>query len=148
MKRERCSSEKKYDSWNWAKKRLSAHEFHRRRKNNACVNCGEVFHRFSDCPKPNPWLLKSVVDSAIPTTRTLISKLHFAMDDSCEINLKTDYAINSIEHHLNYALLEGKLFQPRPPVVQLIPRWRLALIPHWVLKCILVKRFILGECRI
>ncbi len=54
MNREQSGSVRNYDSKNLAKKRLSADEFNRRRKTNACINCGEVGHRFKDCPKPKP----------------------------------------------------------------------------------------------
>ncbi len=54
MKRERSDSEKNYDSWNKAKKRLTTNEYNRLRKTNACINCGEVGHKFNDCPKPKP----------------------------------------------------------------------------------------------
>ncbi len=52
VKRERSDSEKNFESWNKAKKRLSTNEYNKRRKTNACINCGEVGHKFSECPKP------------------------------------------------------------------------------------------------
>ncbi len=54
MKWEKGGSEKNYDSWNKAKKPLTVNEYTRRRSNDACINCGEVGHKFSDCPKPKP----------------------------------------------------------------------------------------------
>ena len=43
---------KSYDSWNKAKAKLTKDEFNKRRRTNACINCGDVGHRVSDCPKP------------------------------------------------------------------------------------------------
>ena len=40
-----------YDSWNKAKDKLTADEYNKRRRTNACINCGEVGYKFSDCPK-------------------------------------------------------------------------------------------------
>ncbi len=67
MKRAKSGSDKNYDFWNRAKKGMYADEFNRRLDNNACINCGEVGHRFHDCPKPKPWLLESVLDCVVPT---------------------------------------------------------------------------------
>ena len=53
LKRERSNS-RSYDSWNKAKKRLTADEIIKRRNTSPCMNCGEVGHVFNDCPKPNP----------------------------------------------------------------------------------------------
>ena len=53
-KRERTDTNKNYDSWNKAKKRLKPDEINRRRNTGACMNCGEVGHVFKDCPKPKP----------------------------------------------------------------------------------------------
>jgi hypothetical protein len=55
VKRERSTSDlKDYDSWNRAKAKLTADEYNKRRRINACINCGEVGHKFSACPKPKP----------------------------------------------------------------------------------------------
>ena len=53
-KRERGDNGKNYDSWNYAKKRLTPAEINRRRNTGACMNCGEVGHVFKYCPKPKP----------------------------------------------------------------------------------------------
>ncbi len=104
MKREKGGSKTNYNSWNKAKEQLTVNEYNRRRSNNACIKCGELGHKFNDYPKPKPWLLESVVDSTIPATRTHISELPSIIDESCAIKLKTDYIIDSTEHHLNDAL--------------------------------------------
>ncbi len=39
---------------------------------------------------------------------------------SCVINLKTDYAIDSIEHHLNNALVIRREIDLTPPVVRVL----------------------------
>ncbi len=54
VKRERSISDRNYDSWNTAKKPLFADEFNSRRKDNVCINCDEVGHRFNGSPKPKP----------------------------------------------------------------------------------------------
>ena len=54
LKREKSDTERNFESWNRAKKRLSTNEYNKRRKTNACINCGEVGHKFSECPKPKP----------------------------------------------------------------------------------------------
>jgi hypothetical protein len=55
VKRERDIADPKgYDSWNKAKAKLTEAEFSKRRRTNACINCGEVGHKFSACPKPKP----------------------------------------------------------------------------------------------
>jgi hypothetical protein len=55
MKHEKAASgSKSYDSWNKARSKLTDDEFNKRRRTNACINCGEVGHKFSNCPKPNP----------------------------------------------------------------------------------------------
>ena len=43
---------KNYDSWNNAKAKLTNDEFNKRRRTNACINCGEVGNKFSNCSKP------------------------------------------------------------------------------------------------
>ena len=83
-----------------AKTKLIEDEFNRRRRTNACNNCGEVGHEFSNCPKPKPRLLKSVIDSTIPTTRTLIPKLSSVMNESCLIKSNSDNRTDPIDHHL------------------------------------------------
>ncbi len=53
VKRKRSTSDSKgYDSWNKAKAKLNADEYNKRRRTNGCINCGEIGHKFSDCPKP------------------------------------------------------------------------------------------------
>jgi hypothetical protein len=91
---------KSYDSWNKAKAKLAEDEFKKRRRTNACINCGEVGHKFSNCPKPKPWLLESYIDSTIPTTRPLIPELSSVINESCAIKSNSDYRIDSIEHDL------------------------------------------------
>jgi hypothetical protein len=46
--------DKSFESWNKAKGKLTDDEYNKRRRTNACINCGEVGHKFSDCPKPKP----------------------------------------------------------------------------------------------
>ena len=46
------SSSKSYDSWNKAKAKLTEDEFNKRHRTNVFINCGEVGHKFSNCPKP------------------------------------------------------------------------------------------------
>ena len=46
--------EKSFDYWNKGKGKLTEDEYNKRRRTNACINCGEVGHKFSDCPKPKP----------------------------------------------------------------------------------------------
>jgi len=48
------SSSKSYDSWDKAKAKLTEDDFNKRRRYNACINCGEVGHKFSNCPKAKP----------------------------------------------------------------------------------------------
>ena len=48
------SGSKSYDSWSKAKAKLTEDEFNKRRRTNACIHCGEVNHKFSNCPKPKP----------------------------------------------------------------------------------------------
>jgi hypothetical protein len=53
-KRKVSFTEKPYEAWNKAKSKLTEEEYNKRRRTNACINCGEVGHKFSDCPKPKP----------------------------------------------------------------------------------------------
>ncbi len=46
--------DKFFDSRNKAKGKLTDDEYNKRRITNACINCGEEGHKFSDCPKPKP----------------------------------------------------------------------------------------------
>jgi len=92
-----------YDSWNKTKDKLTADEYNKRRRLNACINCGEVGHIFFECPKPKPRLFESVINSAIHITRTPISELPIAINESCVIKLNSDYQIDYIEHHLKNA---------------------------------------------
>jgi hypothetical protein len=46
--------DKSFESWNKAKGKLTDVEYNKRRRTNACINCGEVGHKFSECPKPKP----------------------------------------------------------------------------------------------
>ena len=62
------SESNKYDSWDKAKDKLIADENNKHRWTNACINCGEVSHKFSDYPKPKPCLLASVIHSLVPIT--------------------------------------------------------------------------------
>ena len=48
------TSSKSYDSWSKAKAKLTENEFNKCRRTNVCINCGEVGHTFSTCPKPKP----------------------------------------------------------------------------------------------
>jgi hypothetical protein len=55
MKYEKVASgSKSYDSWKKAKAKLTEDEFNKRRRTNACINCGEAGYKFSNCPKPKP----------------------------------------------------------------------------------------------
>jgi hypothetical protein len=55
VKHEKATSgSKSYDLWNKAKAKLTQDEFNKRRRTNACINCGEVGLKFSNCPKPTP----------------------------------------------------------------------------------------------
>jgi hypothetical protein len=47
-------TEKPFESWNTAKSKLTEEEYNKRRRTMALINCGEVGHKFSECPKPNP----------------------------------------------------------------------------------------------
>jgi hypothetical protein len=87
-----------------AKSKLIVDELAKRRRLNACINCGEVGHTFFDCPKPKTRLLESVIDSIVPITRTPFSELFSAIDESCVIKINSDYRIDSIEHRLNDAI--------------------------------------------
>ena len=130
-KRKRSTNNKNYDSWNKAKKRLSTNEIQRRRNTSACMNCGEVGHVFNECPKPNPWLLETVVDIAVSTPQTPISELPSVIDESCVIKLNSDSDINSTKHQLNDAfVIRREIFNTRHLIVQLFAHWKLALIPH------------------
>ena len=53
-KRKVSFTEKPFESWNKAKSKLTEEEYNKRRRTNACINCGDVGHKFSDCPKPKP----------------------------------------------------------------------------------------------
>jgi len=106
------SGSKSYHSWNKAKAKLTKDEFNKRRRTNACINCGEVGHKYSNCLKPKPWLLESVLDSTIPIIRTLIPKLSSIINKSLVIKSNYDYRIDPIEHHLKDAInlnLENEL---------------------------------------
>ncbi len=46
--------DKPFESWNKAKDKLTEEEYNKRRRTKACINCGEVGHKFSDCSKPKP----------------------------------------------------------------------------------------------
>ena len=95
---------KNYDSWNKAKDKLSTDEYNKCRRKNDCIKCGEVGHKFSDCPKPKPLLLESVIiDTTVPITRPHILELPSAIYESCVIKLNSDYPIDKIEHHLKDA---------------------------------------------
>ena len=53
VKRERgTSGNKNYDSWKKAKNILTAKEFNKLRKTNACINSCEVGRKLSDCLRP------------------------------------------------------------------------------------------------
>jgi hypothetical protein len=55
VKREKATSgSKSNNSWNKAKAKLTKDEFNKRRRTNACINCGEFTHKFSKCPKLKP----------------------------------------------------------------------------------------------
>jgi len=93
-----ASCSKSYDSWNKAKANLTENEFNKRRRANACINCGEIGHKFFNCPKPKPGLLESVIDSTVPITRTLIPEMSSVINESCVIKSNSNYRIDSIEH--------------------------------------------------
>jgi hypothetical protein len=46
--------DKPFESWNKAKSKLTEEEYNKCRRTNACINCGEGGHKFSDFPKPKP----------------------------------------------------------------------------------------------
>jgi hypothetical protein len=46
------TNNKGFDQWNKAKSKLTEEEFNKRRRTFACINCGEVGHKFADCTKP------------------------------------------------------------------------------------------------
>ena len=96
------SESKNYDLWNEAKDKLIADEYNKRNKTIACINRGEVGNKFSYCLNPKPKLLESFIDSTVPITRTPISEQPFVIDESCIVNLNSDYPIDSIEHRLKY----------------------------------------------
>jgi hypothetical protein len=53
VKHERATSgSKSYESWKKAKAKLIDDDFNKCRRTNAYINCGEVGHKFSNCPKP------------------------------------------------------------------------------------------------
>jgi hypothetical protein len=104
LKRE-GSNIRNHDTWNKAKKRLTIDEIYKRRNICACMNCGEVGHVFNNGPKPKPRLFESVVDIAVSTPRTPIPKLPSVINESCVINLNSNYAIDSTKHHLNDAFV-------------------------------------------
>jgi hypothetical protein len=86
--------------------RLIIDELNKRCRTNACMDCGEVGHKLSECPKPKPRLLESVVVFAMPMSRIAISELPSIIDDkSCSINFNSDYRVDYIEHHLNDAFV-------------------------------------------
>ncbi len=116
LKLERSTSDRNLNSSKRAKRRLSANKFNKRRKTNACINCGEVVHLFNDCPKPKPRLLERVVDIADSTTRSTISELPSVIDESCVTNLNTDYANDFVKHQLNNALDNIREHDVNPPV--------------------------------
>jgi len=87
------SRSKNYDSWYQAKAKLSEDEFKKSRRTNACINCGEIGHKFSNCPKPKSWLLESVINSTLPITRTLNLELYSVINESCVIKFNSDYRI-------------------------------------------------------
>ena len=53
-KRKGALIENPFEPWTTAKSKLAEEEYNKRRKTNACVNCGEVGHKFSECTKPKP----------------------------------------------------------------------------------------------
>ncbi len=46
--------DKAFESLNKDKGKLTDDEYNKRHRTNACINCVEVGHKFSDCPKPKP----------------------------------------------------------------------------------------------
>ncbi len=53
-KRKLNFTDKLFQSWNKAKSKLTEEEYNKRRRTNAHINCGEVEHKFFECPKPKP----------------------------------------------------------------------------------------------
>jgi len=107
VKHEKATSgSKSYDSWNKAAKaKLTEDEFNKRCRTNVCINCDEIGHKLSKCPKPEPSLLESVIESTIPTiTRTLIPKLLSVINEYYVIKSNSEYRIDPIEHHLKDAI--------------------------------------------
>ena len=80
---------------------LTENEFNKRRRTNACIHCGEVGQKYSNCLKPEPWLLESVIDSIVPITQTLILESSYVINELCVIESNYDYRIDPIEHYLN-----------------------------------------------
>ncbi len=65
-------------------------------------------------------LLESVVDIAVSTYQTHISELPSVIDESCVIKANSEYATDSIEHHLNDSFfIRRELVKTRPLVVPL-----------------------------
>ena len=50
-------------------------------------------------------MIESVIDSTIPITRPLIPELFSVINESRLIKSNSDYRINSIEHHLEDAIV-------------------------------------------
>ena len=66
-------TDKPFESRNKAKSKFTEEEYNKRRRTNAFINCGEVGHKFSECPKPKPGCFENVVGTTVPTTRAYIS---------------------------------------------------------------------------
>ena len=81
----KSNDNKNFESWSKAKTRLFAEAFSKRRITNACMNCGEVIgKKISECPKQEPCLHESIVDSAMQISY-YISAFPYVLDESCII---------------------------------------------------------------
>jgi hypothetical protein len=90
---------KTYDSWNKAKDKLTTGKYNKCRRANACIDCGEVGHKFSDCHKQKPGLIENdigFVATIVHVTLSPISQLPFAIDEYGVSKLNSDYPIESI----------------------------------------------------
>ena len=65
----------------------------------ACIDCGEVRHKFFECPKQKPWRVESGIGLVVPNTRPHISELFSALEESVVIESTSDYTSDPPTHH-------------------------------------------------